>query len=115
MTEKMTDCIFCKIAQHEMPTKIIYESDYSVVFSDIEPLAPIHLLIIPKKHLNEFYTLVEGDHEIEEDLKKTIRKMIEKYDLMNKGYRIATNGGGAQAINHFHIHLLGQISRERQV
>jgi histidine triad (HIT) family protein len=111
----MTDCIFCKIANHEIPTKLIFESENIVVFNDIHPRATVHLLILPKKHLQEFYTLDKKDNKVLSEIFEAIRRMIEKYDLTHKGYRIATNGGGAQAIDHFHIHLMGGISVTREL
>ena len=111
----MNDCIFCKIVHRTMSTEILYESDNSIVFRDIEPSALVHLLIVPKKHIAEFYLLTKEDKEIELDIIETVKKMIEKYDLMDKGYRITSNGGGAQAVNHFHIHLLGEINKKRKI
>ena len=109
------DCIFCKIISKKIPAKIVYEDEFAAAFEDLNPQAPVHILVVPKKHITEFYTLTDADKEYEKDMEQTLRKMIEKFDLMNKGYRITTNGGGAQAIDHFHLHLLGKITRDRKI
>lgn len=111
----MTDCIFCKIANHEMSTDLVYESEGVVVFNDINPRAPVHLLVVPKRHLEEFYKITAKDKEVWEEMLTTIRKMIKKFKLDNQGYRLVTNGGGAQAIDHFHIHVMGGINNTREL
>lgn len=109
------DCIFCKIARHEIPKKFALETKNVMVFPDITPLAPIHLLIVPKKHIVEFGKLGRGDQKIWKEMVEILTKLIKKYGLMTKGYRIVTNGGGAQLINHFHFHLMGEITSERKL
>ncbi|RJQ36276.1 HIT domain-containing protein [Candidatus Microgenomates bacterium] len=103
----MDDCIFCKIARHEIPKEFTYEDESVMVFPDIHPLKPIHLLIVPKKHIEDFLDVKDPD--LLEKLFTVVQKMVKKEGLENKGYRIAINGGGAQIINHLHIHLLGPL------
>lgn len=103
----MKDCIFCKIRDGIIPKEFTYEDKNVMVFPDINPIKPIHLLIIPKKHIEDFLEL--NDTNLLEILKKTIHEMIKKLELQNKGYRLTVNGGGAQVINHLHIHLVGPL------
>lgn len=105
----MNDCIFCKIAHKEIPKKFTYEDENVMVFPDIHPLKPIHLLIIPKKHIVD----VAGveDPSLFAKLLQVVQKMITEQNLEGKGYRIVMNGGGAQIIDHFHIHLMGPVGK----
>ena len=102
----MEDCIFCKIINGEIPKEFDYEDENVVVFPDINPLSPIHLLIIPKKHIEDFFHV---DEKIHIAITNAIKKLIDKERLMGKGYRISVNGGGAQDINHLHFHLRAPI------
>lgn len=80
-----------------------------MVFPDIYPIRPVHLLIVPKKHIKDFLDL--DDKNLLEKLRKVSQKMIRKFELENKGYRLGMNGGGAQIIDHLHIHLLGPLGK----
>lgn len=104
------DCIFCKIRDREIPKEFTYEDEDIMVFPDINPLKPIHLLVMPKKHLKDFLDL--EDPILLEKLKNVIRKMIKEQKLEDKGYRLVVNGGGAQIIDHLHVHLVGPIGKE---
>lgn len=101
----MVDCIFCKIANKEIPKDFEHEDKNLVVFADIHPVAPVHLLFVPKKHIEDFTSPVEDKTYLA--IIAAIKKMIEKNNLMGKGYKIIVNGGGAQIINHLHFHLIG--------
>jgi histidine triad (HIT) family protein len=103
------DCIFCKIRDRIIPKEFTYEDDYIMVFPDIHPLKPIHLLIIPKKHIGDL--LMMNDEELMMKLTKVVQKMVKKFGLENRGYRVGINGGGAQIIDHLHVHLLGPLGR----
>lgn len=109
------DCIFCKIAKKEIPKDFILETKEVMVFPDIHPVAPVHLLIVPKKHIEEFVEVVDRNQEIFEEMMATLHRLIKEHQLKKRGYRIVTNGGGAQLINHFHIHLIGGISKKRKL
>ncbi|MGE5042035.1 MAG: HIT domain-containing protein [Candidatus Levyibacteriota bacterium] len=102
------NCIFCKIVKGEIPKEFDYEDDEIVAFPDIHPLAPIHLIIIPRKHIADFFHATPADIAA---ISKGIRHLVDKEKLMGKGYRIVVNGGGAQDINHLHFHLKGPINR----
>ena len=104
------DCIFCKIRDRVIAKEFTYEDDEVMVFPDIHPLKPVHLLIIPKKHIEDY--LEFNDLDLSAKVKLVINKMIVEQKLEDgKGYRISINGGGAQAISHTHLHLMGPISK----
>lgn len=105
----MKNCIFCKIANKKIPKEFGYEDSDVMVFDDINPLADVHILIVPKKHIEDFNDLV--DNKLWVKIKKVAQIMIEKQGLTNKGYRLTVNGGGAQFIDHFHIHIIGPLGK----
>jgi histidine triad (HIT) family protein len=109
----MEDCIFCKIASKEIPKDFTYEDEEIMVFPDIKPLKPIHLLVIPKSHIKELHVL--DNPALFEKIGSVIQQMILKMQLENKGYRVVINGGGAQLVDHLHVHILGPISKEVSV
>lgn len=100
------DCLFCKIAKKEIPADVLYETENIVVFSDIHPQAPVHLLIVPKTHVKEF---IERDRKVFEEMTDLIDKIIREKVLDKSGYKLVTNGGGSQLIDHFHVHLIGGV------
>lgn len=104
------DCIFCDIRDRKIPKAFTYEDEDLMVFPDIHPMTPVHLLIIPKIHLHDFMQLT--DTTIVAKILEVIQKMVTKFDLTNKGYRIVVNGGGAQHVNHLHFHLRGPLQKE---
>ncbi|MBI2033253.1 MAG: HIT domain-containing protein [Candidatus Levybacteria bacterium] len=103
----MNDCIFCKIANKEIPKEFVYEDEEIMVFSDIHPVKPIHLLIVPKKHLVDFTDVTEP--LLFQKAGTIIQKLAKEQKLLGKGYRIVVNGGGAQIIDHLHFHLMGPV------
>ncbi len=105
----MNNCVFCKIAEKEIPAKFLYEDEEVMVFPDIHPSAPIHLLIVPKVHVTEFQAV--EDSLLFQKLLQVVQSMIKKEGLGDKPHRIGINGGGAQDIDHLHIHLLGPIKK----
>ena len=102
------DCIFCKIAAKEVPSEIIYEDEKVLVFKDLEPKAPIHVLVIPKTHISSVMEINEENSEIISHIFKVIKKLSSKLDLQN-GFRVINNCGkyGGQTVNHIHFHVLG--------
>jgi histidine triad (HIT) family protein len=102
----MKDCIFCKIAKGEVPKDFIYQDEDLMVFSDLYPKTPIHLLIVPKKHVADF---MEADEDLLSKMCKIAKKIAKEKGLDNKGYRLVVNAGGAQIIQHLHLHLLGPL------
>ena len=103
----MESCIFCKIARKEIPTTVVLENDEVIVFPDIHPQAPVHLLIIPKVHVEELVKVEET--EVFKNMFHIVRELIKQYKLEDNRYKIVINGGGLQDVDHLHIHLLGKI------
>jgi histidine triad (HIT) family protein len=103
------DCIFCKIRDRQIPKEFTYEDEEIMVFPDIHPLKPIHLLIVPKIHVEDYLDF--NNLELAQKTKYIIDKMIKEQKLNGKGYRVAVNGGGSQLVSHVHFHLMGPISR----
>jgi histidine triad (HIT) family protein len=103
------DCVFCRIVKKEIPSDIIYEDKSVIVFKNIKPLAPIHLLAIPKKHIKSIEQLKGKDKDLLASLLIAIQKSAKKEHLSKDGYKLAVNvgEGGGQEIFHLHIHLLG--------
>lgn len=105
----MSDCLFCKIAAGQIPAEKIYETDTVIAFEDISPQAPVHILIIPVKHIvsADDPALAEGD--ILRDLFKAVRHIASMKGLDKDGYRIVTNHGeqAGQSVFHMHLHMLG--------
>lgn len=105
----MTDCIFCKIAQGEIPSEIVYEDDKAIAFKDINPLAPIHLIVIPKRHLRNMNDVTPEVESLMGHLLGVIRRLALEFKVADSGYRVVTNTGtdGGQVVGHLHFHLLG--------
>lgn len=103
------DCIFCKIVNGEMSTKFLYENDTLVVFKDINPVAPVHLLIVPRKHIRSINDLTEEDKKIVSETIMTGRDMAKQEGVSESGYKLLFNveRGGGQIIFHLHLHLIG--------
>ena len=106
----MSDCIFCKIAKHEIPGEFSYEDRDVMAFPDINPIAPIHILIMPKRHTKDFVDFKDSSGL--EKIIDVIKKMVKDQKLEDKGYRIVINGGGAQIIDHLHFHLIGPLGKK---
>lgn len=107
----MSDCIFCKIVQGEIPSTFIYEDDHLVVFKDIHPVAPVHVLIVPKKHVTNLMELA-GRDDGEVLLGQVLRAVPAVAKILGVdagGFRLINNCGadGGQTIDHVHFHLIG--------
>lgn len=92
-----------------METEFIYQDEELVVFKDISPQAPVHLLIVPKKHIANLNQLNKRDNNLIGQIYQVAKKMAAKYDINQSGYRVVSNCGqdGGQTVNHIHFHLLG--------
>lgn len=104
-----SDCIFCKIAHHEMPTQLLYENDTLVVFRDINPHAPVHILIVPKKHIRSVNDVTPEDGPILAEMIRAAKQVAAAQGVGESGYKLLFNveKGGGQVIFHLHLHLLG--------
>jgi histidine triad (HIT) family protein len=105
----MTDCLFCKIVQKTIPAKIVHEDDRALAFDDINPQAPVHTLIIPKKHVAALQDCGEQDSDLLTHLLITCTNIAKQKGVAESGYRIVTNTGRAagQTVFHLHLHVLG--------
>lgn len=103
------DCIFCKIASKEIPAKVVYEDEYVLAFKDLNPVAPHHVLIIPKRHIDSLNDLTPEDEVIMGKIIVVASKLAKEMDVDQAGYRIVSNCGknGGQTVGHIHYHLLG--------
>jgi len=103
------DCIFCKIINKEIPTDLIYEDDKFLVIKDIKPLAPMHLLVITKKHIPSVDQLGVDDKELVGELILVAQKIAREQGVSQTGYRLGFNvgKGAGQIVDHLHLHLLG--------
>ena len=104
----MQDCIFCKIAKGEIPSTKVYEDDLCVAFHDLNPMAKVHVLIIPKEHITSVAQINEENSYIIAHIFKTIPQVANLLNL-DGGYRVATNCGehACQSVQHLHFHILG--------
>ena len=104
----MEDCIFCKIIKGEIPSSKVYEDDEIIAFKDINPAAPIHILVIPKKHIKSLVELEKEDEILIGKIYTVINKIAKDQGVKEKGYRVIVNCGkdGGQEVGHLHFHLL---------
>jgi len=104
----MEDCLFCKIIKGEIPSTKVYEDEDILAFEDINPAAPIHTLVIPKKHITSLAHMEKEDEEIIGKIYSVINKIAEEKGVKEKGYRVIVNCGkdGGQEVMHLHFHLL---------
>lgn len=102
------NCLFCRIARGELPTELLLETEHVVAFSDINPVAPTHILVIPKKHVPSLAGLEPEDQALMGELMAAVKELAEQEGL-SSGYRVVANTGsdGGQSVNHLHFHLLG--------
>ena len=103
----MTDCIFCKIATHQIPSEAVYEDDKVIAIKDINPQAPVHVIVIPKKHVETLNQVT--DPSVYADVFQAVGKVAEQAGIRDKGYRVVANCNrdGGQTVFHIHFHVLG--------
>jgi histidine triad (HIT) family protein len=108
----MENCLFCKIANKQINSEIVYENDDVLVFKDLYPKAPVHLLVIPKKHVSSIMEIEELNDKQANEILKTIAKIAKEMGLDRDGFRVVTNTGAAagQSVDHLHFHILGKRS-----
>ncbi len=105
----MSDCIFCRIAEKKIPAKIVYEDDRAIAFEDVAPQAPVHVLIISKKHVATVLDINSEDHGLAGHLFKVAATIAKEKGIAENGFRLVmnTNADGGQTVFHIHLHLLG--------
>ena len=103
------DCLFCKIAKGEIPANIIYQDDLVVAFDDIDPKAPVHKLIIPRKHIATINDLEPKNNNLIGHMTQIAKKLAKEFEVDQSGYRILMNCNkdAGQVVFHLHMHLLG--------
>jgi histidine triad (HIT) family protein len=111
MTEKdqASDCLFCKIAAKEIPAEVVHESDDVVAFRDVNPKAPTHILVIPKKHVESAAVLTDEHGDLLAEIFQTAAHLAKADGVDGSGWRLLTNVGpdAGQSVPHLHFHLLG--------
>jgi histidine triad (HIT) family protein len=105
----MIKCIFCKIAAKVIPAAVVYEDNDVIAFRDAHPIAPVHILIIPKKHIASIANIEEEDTLLMGKLIATAKKIAEDLKISEKGYKLLFRVGehGGQEVGHIHLHLIG--------
>ena len=103
------DCIFCQIVAGKIPSKKVYEDEQVYAFHDISPIAPVHVLVIPKKHLSSVLAIQDEDAELIGKLHVAIGKVAKETGVAESGFRIISNTGahGQQTVAHLHYHVIG--------
>ena len=104
---QMEDCIFCKIAHHQIDSSIVYENEHVMAFDDINPVAPVHILVIPKNHVESLIQL--EDNQKLAEIHKAIKEIAEVCGIDKSGFRLISNVGenGGQTVKHLHFHMIG--------
>jgi histidine triad (HIT) family protein len=102
------NCIFCKIVEKKIPAKVVHEDELAVAFEDLNPQAPIHILIVPKKHIADIHSIGQEDRELIGHLFFVAQTLSQKKGLDKAGYRMVINNGrdAGQTVFHIHLHLL---------
>ncbi|MFZ5946032.1 MAG: histidine triad nucleotide-binding protein [Bacillota bacterium] len=105
----MGECIFCKIVNKEIPVQAVYEDQDVLAFNDIAPQAPVHILVIPKKHITSAAEIEEGEFALIASIFKVIQQIAVEKNISQDGYRVVNNCRemGGQTVGHLHFHLLG--------
>ena len=105
----MEDCLFCKIVMGEIPSTKVYEDELFFAFKDIAPVAPVHVLVVPKKHICSIADLKPEDGEIAGKMLYAVQKVADQLGLSEEGYRVVFNTGekAGQTVHHMHAHILG--------
>ena len=104
----MSNCIFCKIANKEINSEFVYEDDEIIAFKDVNPQAPIHILVIPKKHIKSIIDLTDEDEMLVGKMYTAVRKIAKKLNIEESGFRLIVNCGkdAGQEVPHLHFHIL---------
>ena len=105
----MMDCVFCRIVQGDLPSDRVLETEHVVAFRDLNPQAPTHVLVIPRRHISSLDALAADDGPISHELLRAARTVARSEGIDEEGYRVVTNIGdeGGQSVDHLHLHVLG--------
>lgn len=104
----MTDCLFCRIVRKEVPCQAVFEDEAVLAFCDIQPQAPVHVLVIPKKHVARLADLTSEDTALLARVQDSVRRLADHFSVNESGFRWVVNSGpdAGQAVNHLHFHFL---------
>ena len=104
----MEECVFCKIIDGKIPSEKVYEDENILAFKDINPVAPIHILVIPKKHIEKLIDVKEEDSYLIAEIFKAINKIVKQLNIEEDGFRVIANCGrdGGQEVMHIHFHII---------
>lgn len=105
----MSDCIFCKVAARKVPSKIVYEDESAIAFEDMNPQAPVHVLVIPRKHIPTILDIGKADNPVIGHLFQIANRIAVDRGIADRGFRLVlnTNSEAGQSVYHIHLHLLG--------
>lgn len=108
----MADCIFCMIRDKKIPSEMVYEDEHVIAFKDINPVAPVHVLIVPRQHIPSIQDITEENGDILVKIHLAAKKVAELMGIAEKGYRLINNCGedAGQTVKHLHYHLIGGVS-----
>jgi histidine triad (HIT) family protein len=105
----LSDCLFCRIVNKEIPSQVVFEDDRILVFKDISPMAPVHVLLVPKRHIGTLNDTTEEDIQLLGYINRAAVKLAGELGIAENGYRLVMNCGadGGQTVFHLHAHLMG--------
>ena len=105
----METCLFCKIVKGDVPAEILYEDSFVIAFADLHPLAPVHLLVIPKEHIASVNDVTDAQRDVMGALIVAAKKLAQEKGIAQSGYKILirTGADGGQEVPHIHLHLIG--------
>ncbi len=105
----MSECLFCKFARHEIPTQVVYEDEHAFAFRDINPQAPVHILVIPRAHVANLADMTPEHEGLMGHLLWVCAEIARREGIEGEGYRVVanTNANAGQSVYHLHFHLLG--------
>jgi len=113
----MSDCVFCKIIRGEIPSSKVYENDDIIVFKDINPAAPVHVLVVPKVHIESLEALNQDNMDVVKKIHAAILETTKILGINKDGYRVTVNCGknGGQTVPHLHYHVLGGTAFDEKI
>lgn len=108
----MSDCVFCKIINREIPSQIVYEDEKVIAFKDINPVAPVHVLLVPKNHITSVKEVNTDNVRIIGDIHLAANEVAKKMGIYDRGFRLINNCGAdaGQTVQHLHYHLIGGVN-----
>jgi len=108
----MSDCVFCKIINREIPSQIVYEDEKVIAFKDINPVAPVHVLLVPKNHITSVKEVNTDNVSIIGDIHLAANEVAKKMGIYDRGFRLINNCGAdaGQTVQHLHYHLIGGVN-----